>query len=190
MKRFMQVITAGALAAVVAFAAQNGSSAASAKALQAKIDAIKAAQTNRDRSRQTVEISEVELESYVLYQLRDDIPAKLESVDVQLTDGAVAADTKLTFAPDTTGNAVMDLLISGTHNFFVKGKLAASGKQGKFELEEVKVDGIPVPNILIETLITKYVKPKYPDVDLNAPFEMPWGIESLVITPKKTTIVY
>jgi hypothetical protein len=103
MKRFMQVITAGALAAVVAFAAQNGSSAASAKALQAKIDAIKAAQTNRDRSRQTVEISEVELESYVLYQLRDDIPAKLESVDVQLTDGAVAADTKLTFAPDTRG---------------------------------------------------------------------------------------
>jgi hypothetical protein len=34
------------------------------------------------------------------------------------------------------------------------------------------------------------VKPKYPDVDLNEPFTMPWGIESLVITPGKTVIGY
>jgi len=169
----------------------NGPTAQAAQALKAKIEAIKAAHAGgKAGPRQTIEVSEVELESYVLFYLRQDIPARVDSFDVQLTEGAVAADTKLTFAPDTTGNGVVDLLISGTHNLFVKGKLAASGKQGKFELEEVKVDGIPVPNLLIEALITKYVKPKYPDVDLNAPFEMPWGIESLVITPGKTTIVY
>lgn len=170
---------------------QNEASEQAAKSLQAKIDAVKAAQNaGASRSRQTVEVSEVELESYMLFHLRDDIPARLDAVDVQLTDGAVAADTKMTFSPDTTGNAVMDLLISGTHSFFVKGKLSAAGSRGKFELEEVKVDGIPVPNVLIEMLITKYVKPKYPDVDLNSPFTMPWGIESLAITPGKTTIVY
>ena len=203
MNRIRPVITAGALAAaavgfIVALAsvrayvsAQNGPSAQAAQALQAKIDTIKAAHSRgKARQRQTIEVSEVELESYVLFRLREDIPARVDSFDVQLTEGAVAADTKLTFAPDTTGNGVVDLLISGTHNLFVKGKLAASGSRGKFELEEVKVDGIPVPNILIETLITKYVKPKYPDVDLNAPFDMPWDIESLVITPGKTTIVY
>jgi len=171
--------------------AQNGPSAESAQVLQAKIDAIKASQSKSNgRSPQTIYVSEIELESYVLFHLRKDIPARIDSLDVQLTEGAVAADTKLTFAPDTTGNAVLDLLITGTHNLFVKGKLTASGKRGKFELEDVRVDGIPVPNLLVETLVTKYVKPKYPDVDLNAPFEMPWGIESLVITPGKTTIVY
>ena len=141
-------------------------------------------------ARKTIEVSEPELESYVLYELRDDIPAKIESLKVQLTQGAVAADTKLTFAPGATGSTLVDLLISGTHTFFFKGKLAASSRQGKFDLEEVKVDGIPVPNILIETLIAKYVKPQYPDVDLNEPFPMPWGIESLVITPGKATITY
>jgi hypothetical protein len=193
MSRIKRIITAGIFMSAVAgfLLAQNGPSAGAAQALQAKIDAIKAAQSNSNgRSPQTVVVSEVELESYVLFHLRKDIPARIDSLDVQLTDGAVAADTKLTFAPDTTGNAVVDLLISGTHNLFLKGKLSAAGKQGKFELEEVKVDGIPVPNLLIDTLIAKYVKPKYPDVDLNAPFEMPWGIQSLVITPGKTTIVY
>ena len=172
-------------------APQNGSSAQAAQTLQSKIDAIKAADAaGHSRTRQTVEVSEVELESYVLFHLRDDIPARLDSIDVQLTEGAVAADTKMTFPPDMTGNQVTDLLIAGTHNFFVKGKLSATGTHGKFELEEVKVDGIPVPNILVEMLINKYVKPKYPNVDLNSPFTMPWGIESLVITPGKTTIVY
>jgi hypothetical protein len=61
---------------------------------------------------------------------------------------------------------------------------------GRFELVEVQVDGIPVPNVLIEALIARYVKPKYPEVDLKEPFTMPWGIESLTITPGKTTIVY
>ena len=170
---------------------QSGPSEQAAKTLQAKIDAVKAAQNaGPSRARQTIEVSEVELESYVLFHLRDDIPARLDAMDVKLTEGAVAADTKMTFAPDTTGNTVTDLLLSGTHSFFVKGKLSAAGTRGKFELEEVKVDGIPVPNVLVEVLIAKYVKPKYPDVDLNAPFTMPWGIESLVITPGKTTIVY
>src|SRR4030095_4642717 len=123
MNRIRPVITAGALAAavvvfIVALAsvrayvsAQNGPSAQAAQALQAKIDTIKAAHARgKARQRQTVEVSEVELESYVLCHLREDIPARVDSFDVQLTEGAVAADTKLTFAPDTTGNGVVDLL--------------------------------------------------------------------------------
>jgi hypothetical protein len=52
------------------------------------------------------------------------------------------------------------------------------------------VDGIPVPNVLIQALIKKYVKPKYPEVELNDPFDMPWGIEGLKIVPGKATVVY
>lgn len=201
MKKISHVVASVALTAVAAtvllglltaeaVSAQSDVSQKTAKVLQAKIDAIRAAETSGNHDRKTIEVSEPELESYVLYELRDDIPARIESLDVQLTAGAVAADTKMTFGQGATGSTLVDLLIAGTHTFFFKGKLAASSKQGKFDLEEVKVDGIPVPNILVETLIAKYVKPKYPEVDLGEPFPMPWGIHSLVITPGKATIVY
>jgi hypothetical protein len=171
--------------------AQNDVSERSAKVLQTKIDAIRKAETVKDRQgTETVEVSETELESYVLYSMRDQIPARVDSIDVQLTAGAVAADTKLTFPSDSTGNPLVDAIVGGTHTFFLKGKLAASEKRGRFELQEVKVDGIPVPLVLIETLVEKYVKPEYPDVDLKEPFPMPWGMDSLVITPGKATIVY
>jgi len=171
--------------------AQNDVSRRSAESLQGKIDAMQAAEKAKNRrGNETIEVSEAELESYVLYRMRDQIPAKVDSIDVQLTPGVVAADTKLTFPPDSTGNPLVDAVVGGTHTFFLKGKLAASDKRGRFELQEVKVDGIPVPLILIETLVEKYVKPMYPDVDLKEPFPMPWGMESLVITPGKATIVY
>jgi hypothetical protein len=171
--------------------AQKSASEQAAKSLQQKIDAIKAAEAKGDgRSPETITVSEEELRSYVLLEMRDEIPARIDSLNVHLTEGAVAADTRLTFGPDSTGNVLVDVLISGTHDLFVKGKLAASSRRGRFELQEVKVDGIPVPKILIESLIAKYVNPEYPDVDIDKDFEMPWGIDALTIAPGKATIVY
>jgi hypothetical protein len=162
-----------------------------AQILQVKINAIrKAERETSPRPSDTVEVSEAELESYVLYSLREEIPARVDSIDVQLTPGVVAADTKMTFGSSPTRNPLIDALISGTHQLFVKGKLTASGGNGKFTLEEARVDGIPVPIILIETLVDRYVKPKYPQVKLDEPFAMPWGIEDLTITQGKASITY
>jgi hypothetical protein len=159
--------------------------------LQVKIDAIrKVEKSTESRQPETVELSEEELESYVVYSLREHIPAKVDSIDVELTPGAVSADTKMTFGSNPTRNPMIDVLISGTHRLYVKGQLSASGGKGKFILEEARVDGIPVPIVLIETLIDRYVKPKYPDVKLDEPFSMPWGIEDLTISADKASVVY
>jgi hypothetical protein len=167
-------------------------SAKAAQLLQDKIDAIKQAadQTNRSPRASRVEISEIELESYMLFSLKKDIPAEVNSFDVQLEPGTVAAQTQLTFSSDATGNPLIDAVVGGTHDLFVKGGLSGTDGRGKFDLQEVRVDGIPVPRVLIETLIDKYVKPKYPDVDLKEPFDMPWGIEDLTIEQGKTIVQY
>lgn len=171
--------------------AQMDVSERSAQVLQEKIDTIKKAEKTPGRqASETVVVTESELESYVLFSLREQIPARVDSIDVQLTPGTVAADTKMTFGNSPTKNPLIDVLISGTHRFFIKGKLTASGGMGKFNLDEARVDGIPVPIVFIETLVDRYVKPKHPDVKLDEPFMVPWGIEDLTITNGKATIVY
>jgi len=163
-----------------------------AKSLQQKIDAIQAAENNpKHKPGSTrVEVSEVELESYLLYSLKEDIPAQVDSADVQLAQDTVALDTQITFSSNATGNPVFDALVGGTHNLFVKGKLVAREHRGKFDLLEVRVDGIPVPNVLIQSLMKRYVQPKYPDVDLNEPFDMPWGIQELKLEQGKAIVIY
>jgi len=170
----------------------KGVSQQSARSLQQKIDAIKkAAETpGHKRGSSRVELSEGELESYVVYSLKDDIPAQIDTMDVQLGQDTVGADTQITFKSNATGNPVVDALVGGTHNLFLKGKLVAHEGRGKFDLQEIQVDGIPVPNVLIQALIKRYVKPQYPQVDLNEPFDLPWNIQELKLEPAKATVVY
>ena len=163
-----------------------------AKSLQDKIDTIKNAEDNPDHKRGTsrVELVSAELESYLLYSLKEDIPAQVDSAEVRLAQDSVSLDTQITFSSGATGNPVFDALLGGTHSLFLKAKLTAQESQGKFDLQEVRVDGIPVPNVLIQALIKRYVTPKYPQVDLNEPFEMPWGVEELKLEDGKAIVVY
>jgi hypothetical protein len=161
-----------------------------AEALQRKIDAIRKSEDDAGHKGTSVEISETELESYLLYSLQEEIPAKVDAADVQLAPDTVALDTQITFASNATGNTVVDTLVGGTHNLFLRGGFVAKDSRGKFDLQEVRVDGIPVPNVLIEALIKRYVTPKYPDVNLKEPFDMPWGIEELKIEKGKAIVVY
>jgi hypothetical protein len=204
MKKVVLIVLTGvaimAVGGVIAFrviAAKGGAhskniSEKSAHSLQAKIDAIKkAAKTpSHKRGSSRVELSEDELESYVLYSLKEDIPAQIDSIDVQLAPDTVSSGTQITFNSNATGNPVVDVLVGGTHNLFLKGKLVGHEGRGKFDLQEVQVDGIPVPNVLIQALIKRYVKPKYPEVDLNEPFDLPWEIQEVKLEQGKATVVY
>jgi len=207
MKKIVSLGIAGfvvvAIAGLVAFrsiaakepAGATGSTDASpklAKELQRKIDALKDSENNPKHKRGSVRIlvSDVELESYLLYSLKDDIPAQVDTAKVQLDRDTVSLDTQITFNQNATGNPVVDAVVGGTHNLFLKGKLVGQEGRGKFDLQEVKVDGIPVPNVLIQALLKKYVKPKYPEVDINEPFDMPWGIQELKLEEGKATVVY
>jgi hypothetical protein len=187
---------AGGVYAVRRFSAQSVLAQAevserTAQVFQAKVDAIKKAASAPDRtSSELVEVTEADLESYILHVLKKDIPAQVDSFDVQLTDGAIAADTRMTFGATPTSNPLVDVLISGTHRLFLKGQLSAVGGMGRFTLVEARVDGIPVPVVLIETLIDKYVKPRYPQVKLNEPFTVPWGIDELTISSGRARILY
>jgi len=163
-----------------------------ARALQEKIDAVRNAESDPHHKpgSKHVELAEGELESYLLYSLKDDIPGQIDIAEVQLGTDTISLDTQITFASNATGNALVDSLVGGTHSLFVKGKLTGHQSRGKFDLQEIRVDSIPVPPILIQALFKKYVKPKYPEADLSEPFDLPWRIEELKLEPGKGTVVY
>src|SRR3954471_8871555 len=169
--------------------AQNAERAAAS--LESKINTIKKADADKKRHERTrMDITEAELESYVMVYLRKDIPIQIESVRAHLTPGVVAADTRLSIPAGTTGNTLVDALVTGTHNLLISGKLTTAKGEGKFDIQSLSVDGIPVPNILIDALLRKYAKPKYPDVDIKEPFDLPWGIQNIEVGQGKATVTY
>ena len=189
------VIAAAAVLAYRSISAQAtgqvGVSGETAEILQAKVDAVKAAAAEPEHKGSEVEVTEPELESYVLFKLRDKLTVQLDSIKVQLAPGTIAADAQVTFtASSGKRNPALEALVGGTHSLYIRGKLQGEDGIGKYDTEEIRVDGIPVPKIIMTALFDRYVKPKYPDADPRAPFQLPWGIESISILAGKAKIGY
>ena len=163
-----------------------------AEGLQKKIEAIKAKQTAGAKARRDqMEVSHAEVESYILFLLQQKkVPAKFDSVDVQFVPADVAMDTQMTLGPTTTGSYIVDRIIQGTHRLFVKGKFAGGAGRGKFELEAVRVDRLPVPVFLAEYVFNRLVKPVLPAADIRQPFQLPFGIDTVAIVPGKAILTY
>ena len=147
--------------------------------------------TGRAPGQDTIRVSEIEMESFVLFWMEEDIPPRVDSIDVRVTDGIISAETELTFdAENRTGNVIVDTLFEGTHTIFAEGALSGDDGRGRFELREVRLDGLSVPLVVIDVLVEGFVKSRYPDVDLDAPFTIPWGIEQIRLTPGIAEIGY
>jgi len=160
-----------------------------AEGLQRKIDRMKS--KNGNSKRDFVNVSEVEVESYIMFLLQQKkIPAKLDWVDVQFSPGNVATNVQLTLGQNAMGNYVVDKIIQGTHTLWVKGKFEGAGGRGKFDLESVRVDRLPVPVFLAEVVFNRLVKPMLPEADIRHPFQLPFGISSLTILPGKSVVLY
>jgi hypothetical protein len=168
-------------------------SMAAADSLGEKIAQILAVEPDSTRppAADTIIASEIEMESFVVFWMEEDIPPKVESIDVTVGTGRIRAVTELVFDEEqATGNPLVDAVLLGTHRLALGGMLSGAAGRGTFELEEVRVDGIPVPLAFIDLLVTRFVKPNYPDVDLDAPFDLPWGIETVELVDGHARIAY
>lgn len=173
---------------VVAGAAQRTEtpSPAASNRFAAKVLAIEAAQYGSGTGRME-RASEVELESYVLYGLRDEITVRLDTVDLTLVPGAVRGVVDMVVTSDLTGtHSVVGPLFEGSHRVAFEGSFEGRSGRGRFVLEGVKVDGLPVPVFLVKALLGSLDEP----VDLDAPFDLPIGIEEVTLSRGNVAAVY
>lgn len=168
-------------------------SPAAAESLASKIAAVQAAESDSTRIRgaDSLEVGEVEMESFVLYWMEEEIPPRVESIDVVVKDGVISAQAELTFDEENrTGNLIVDTLFSGTHRFYAEGALRGAEGRGEFQLRLVRVDELTVPLVVIDVLVARFVTPQYPDVDLDEPFALPWGVDEIRLVPGRAEIKY
>ncbi len=165
-----------------------------ADSLWDKIVTIRAAETSATRlpdAATSLRVTDIEMESFVFFSMRDEIPARVQSIDVEVGYGTISAATELSFdSQEGSGNPIVDILLQSSHGVFVKGALEGHRGEGRFELQEVRVDGFPVPIAVVEILVDRFVKPRFPQVDLEEGFRIPWGIDEIAIAPEGATITY
>ena len=142
-------------------------------------------------------ILENELNSYLRYELREEVPAGVTEPTITiLGDGRVA------------GSAVVDLdavkqarqstswfdpmrLLSGKLPVTASGVLQTQQGTGRFTLESAEISGIPVPKTVLQQVVSYYSRsPQNPSgVNLDDAFELPARIREIRVQPGQAIVV-
>ncbi len=138
------------------------------------------------RSAAVVRISEEEANSYLEYELASEYPPGLNQVRLQFTPGHLQGTADVDFdkakqASRSPSNGLMDYLFFGVHTVTVDGSFSAVNGIGHFDLETVSLDGVVLPESLVNYLIERFLLPHYPALAIDRPFPLPFSIDRVQV---------
>jgi hypothetical protein len=165
--------------------------------LERKIEEItKNASLEPVRSKRTT-VSELEVNSYLNFNLRDKIPRGLASPQITIVgEGQLAGRVFVDideFKRHRNSAGILDPLnyISGQVPVTARGVLRTQDGKGKFQLGSAEILGVPLPKPLLQELVTFFSRtPDNPNgFNIDAPFNLPAKIREVVVNRGDAVVV-
>ena len=80
-------------------------------------------------------------------------------------------------------------LFSGIHDVVVASHAYAVRGQGHVHVDSVSLDGVEIPQFLLQMFVEKYVSPQYPEIGVDSVFSLPDRIDSASLGEHTLTIL-
>ena len=136
------------------------------------------------------EFSEREINAYFASG-NVELPAGVQSVVFQEQPGIVIGTSQVDFDQLKSGkNSYNPLLsvFSGLHDVVVTAHAYGAKREGLVHVDSVSLDGVEVPQFVLELFVEKYLKPKYPNIGLDSRFELPSRVDSATVGLHRVTV--
>ena len=150
--------------------------------LDKKIQLIRERHKNDLHKPKDFEVSEDEVNAYIAYRLADRLPEGVVEPWVRFSDGPVTAGAILDLGVlrDHMPDSSVAQLLSGRVPMELAARIHAEDGVGKLMLDRVTLGGLPIPESLLQQIVTAHTKsPSRPEgVQLDEPFPLPYGIQS------------
>ncbi|MDA2927879.1 hypothetical protein MYX78_11740, partial [Acidobacteria bacterium AH-259-G07] len=141
----------------------------------------------------TYQLTEAELNAYLLAQLHKRDRKEVESIAVRLKDGGFITFVEvnmdeLDLETDFLTASLFRALLSGRHTLELEGTLQTENGMGTYRVEQARLDGDPVLAPLVSSILSSLGQKQDPPFDPTRPFPLPYGIQSVTLQSGKLTI--
>jgi hypothetical protein len=136
------------------------------------------------------EFSEQEINAYFASG-NVDLPNGVQSVVFQEQPGIVIGTSRVDFDQLKAGkNSYNPLLsvFSGVHDVVVTAHAYGAKREGFVHVDSVSLDGVEVPQFVLELFVQKYLRPKYPNVGIDSRFALPARVDAATIALHTVTV--
>ena len=165
---------------------------AAADSFQRKVDFIKTNAVAQQPSTKPTLFPQEEINAY-FSERRLKIPDGVQKVTFDLQPDQVTAFTRVDFEQLRQSRPSMNPLLAifdGVHDCQVVAHAESAGPaRVRVRVESVSIDGMNVPRMALQMFVNHYVKPKYPNVDLDAEYKLPARIDTATIKSQQGIIV-
>jgi hypothetical protein len=171
--------------------ARSGSNSAPVASFERKLQHVQnnGAQPYPDPS--PTEFSEQEINAYFASG-NVQLPAGVKSVVFQEQPGIVIGSSRVDFDQLKAGkNSYNPLLsiFSGLHDVVVTARAYGVKAEGLVHVDAVSLDGVEVPQFVLELFVEKYLKPRYPNIGLDSRFALPARVDAATIGLHRVTVI-
>jgi hypothetical protein len=144
-------------------------------------------------SNQILEFSEVELNSFLHYQLNPALKQGIKQISVHLEEQLLTIQSQVNFEemPLEKGggkNPLLRLVLRGEHHLEIKASLVSQGGRGSYQILEASLDGGDLPRPLIDLLLSKLMAARIPGVAPDRSIRLPAGIDQIEIHTEKILV--
>jgi hypothetical protein len=160
-------------------------------ALEKKVQHLQSNVDRKPPDSTPIEFSEAEINAY-LASGNIDLPAGVQSVALQEQPEMVIGTSRVDFDQLKTGkNSYNPLLsvFSGVHDVIVTAHAYGAHGEGFVHVDSVSIDGVEVPQFVLELFVQKYLKPKYPNVGIDSRFALPVRVDTATVGLHKVTVI-
>jgi hypothetical protein len=168
-----------------------GTSWEQADSLARKILALEKRRVERSTKKETILVTEAELNSYLTLTYAPRMPKGVTGVSVRLDQDRIEAqgvvDLEQVGAKPQQEKSRFSLmsLLAPTVPVLLRGKLINQNGFGTLQWEEVRLSSLPLPlTALAQMVATATRSPKYPNGwDIEAPFRLPYAARRVRLEP-------
>ena len=142
-------------------------------------------------------VSETELNSWFAYRSRPLLPVGMTEPQVTIigegkVSGAATVDLDAVAKTRRTGSLIDPWsLLGGRLPVTVTGVLRTQNGQGRFELQQAAVSGVPIPKSILQELVSYYSRTAEDPggIDIDEPFALPAGIRQIDVGQGQAVII-
>ncbi len=161
------------------------------RAMQQKIAYLKENSAKPHPDPKPTEFTEPEVNAY-FNEGGVKLPKGVSHVRLTSQPAVLDAHAQVDFEAITQGrgaNNPLYSLFSGTHDIHAVAQATGTDGTGTIRVQSVELDGIQVPQFLLQLFVDRFVTPKYHNVGITSTFKLPLRIDSAIVDTGRVRLV-
>ncbi len=178
--------------AVLFSAAQNqGQHSAAYRSMEQKIAYLKQNAARQHPDPKPTEITQDEANAYFA-EGGVKMPKGVSGLKVTAQPGMLDGHAKVDFDAITEKARSKNPLLAvftGLHDVHVVAQASGTNGTGTITVQKVELDGVEIPQMMLQFFVDRYLKSKYPNVGLTSTFKLPLRIDTATVETGRVMLV-